>query len=45
MTEEVLADAEAAAARGGELIAAAARRAIDDRDSVSLAGSRRRAPA
>ena len=44
MTEEVLADAEAAAARGADLIAAAARRAIDDRDSFSLAVSGGHAP-
>ena len=44
VTEEVLADAEAAAARGAEFIAAAARRAIADRGSFSLAVSGGHAP-
>jgi 6-phosphogluconolactonase len=44
LTEEVLADAEAAAARGAELIAEAAARAITERGSFSLAVSGGRAP-
>ncbi len=44
MTEEVLADAEAVAHRGAELIAEAATRSIADRGSFSLAVSGGRAP-